>query len=431
MGRATGVRMLPLCSCSRLSLRWAGLCVLWFGFAACTAAEQAEVDPGGSGCGVACVDAGALPDTGMAPPGRPLLGDDVRWRTPATDAGAHDAGGVEVDASADASGDGGAECDPNLLCATGELTAHAPKVMLLVDRSGSMTYPFASGLSRWEALTQVLAAPQTGVVSQFAGVEFGLVFYTYRGAATASCDVLSQVFQADFEQAFQAHPPILDGQTPTAEALGQVAQLLRPAGSAGAAASPTDAAGSAGADYKAPPSAIVLATDGMPDSCLEQKVDTEGSAAAQRAVAASVVAQVSALFVEGIPTYVVGVGSQLQRGHLQQLANAGVGYDEAARVGQPGRVFQAGDSAALRAAFDDHVSTLQSCGFDLDHSVSDPSRAEVSLDGRPLEWGTDWLLQTPERVVLTGSACDTLKGSGGTVRAIVPCGCAQEVRGDE
>lgn len=425
MGRAIGVGMLPLRSCSRLWLRWAGSCVFWFGFAACTAAEQAEVDPQGTSCGAACVDAGVLPDTGMAPPGRPLLGDDVRWRTPVTDAGAQDAGGgVEVDASADASVDVGTECDPNLLCATGELTAHAPKVMLLVDRSGSMTYPFASGLSRWEALTQVLAAPQTGVVSQFAGVEFGLVFYTYRGAATASCDVLSQVFQADFEQAFQAHPPILDGQTPTAEALSQVAQLLRaPAGPAGAAAGPAQATGSAGADTKAAPSAIVLATDGMPDSCLEQKVDTEGSAAAQRAVAASVVAQVSALFAEGIPTYVVGVGSQLQGGHLQELADAGVGYDEAAGVGQPGRVFQAGDSAALRAAFDDHVSTLQSCGFDLDRSVSDPSRAEVSLDGRPLEWGTDWLLQTPERVVLTGAACDALKGSGGTVRAIVPCGC--------
>lgn len=426
------LRSRPVVSACLVSCCCLGICL------ACSAAEQVDVDPGGTACGSACD--GSAPALDMTPPGRPSIGDGVRLREPALDGGPADADAAvqvdaavqldaavqedaapEADAAAEASADAGPGCDPDVLCATGELTARAPRVLLLVDRSGSMTYPFSGGLTRWEALTRTLADPQDGVIGQFTGVEFGLVFYTYRGVETASCDVLSQVFHEDFMLAFEDHPPILDGQTPTAEALTQVAQLLRP--SAGAPGPSSDSSLGGKAAEKSAPSAVILATDGMPDSCLDQKVDTDGSAAAQRQVAAAVVAQVTALFSAGIPTYVVGVGSQLQRGHLQDLANAGVGYAEGAGVGQPGKLYQAGDSGALRAAFDDHVSTLQSCGFDLDQGVLNPSLAEVTLDGRQLVWGTDWVLQAPDRVSLIGSACEELKQTGGTVRASFPCGC--------
>ncbi len=414
---------------SRRTLRVSYFCsIVGMLLVACSAAEQASLDPGGKACAGTC---GAALDAGlMLPSPRHPVGFVEGER--------HDSGAV--DAAVDASPEAGSACDPTALCATGELEALAPRVLLLVDRSGSMTYAFSAGATRWQALSQVLTEPDVGVIGRFErDVEFALAFYTYRGEASASCAVLSDVFQADYQAAFLEHPPLLDGQTPTAEALEQAGALLRapfPGASTDAgtpdAGAPSDSGSADGAaeldgapatGAKQVPSAIILATDGMPDSCLEQKVDTEGSAAAQRAIAAQVVERARSLYDDGIRTYVVGVGAALQREHLQALANAGIGYDPLAGNGQPGTVYQAGDSAALRAAFDDHMATLRSCGFPLDRPVSDPALAEVSLDGRALEWGKDWLLDGEDSVRLIGDACEQLKRSGGHVRAQVPCGC--------
>ncbi|MCA9631686.1 MAG: VWA domain-containing protein [Myxococcales bacterium] len=378
---------------------------------ACAAADSAELNPSGNACRDRCGDAGADAARGENPPAptaRPRPDGFERRDPPPSVA---DAG---RDADLDGSPEADAGCEPTLRCETGELEALAPRVLLLVDRSGSMTYPFAGVVTRWEALSQVLTDPASGVIAQFRGdVEFALAFYTYRGAASASCEVLSEVFLGDYQQAFSDHPPILDGQTPTAEALAQAAGLLG-----------VHLSGSQGPSASRPsPSAIILATDGMPDSCTDQKVDTDGSPAAQRAVAAEVVARTRELYAAGIRTYVVGVGAQLQRAHLQDLANAGAGHDASSGSGQPGVVYQAGDSVALRAAFDDHVSTLRSCSFSLDRPLDDIGSAEVTLDGRVLTPAEDWQLQGQAQVTLVGEACEQLKSTGGHVRAVVPCGC--------
>jgi len=296
-----------------------------------------------------------------------------------------------------------AECDGARVCASGSLHPARPRVLLLVDRSGSMTYELSPGRTRWQALTAALSGA-SGVIPAFEhDVEFGLSFYTYRGAPDASCDTLSETVWSSWAQAFAQTAPITDGQTPTAEALQQAALELQ-------RFTPGE------------PRAIILATDGMPDSCTQQKVDTQGSLAEQRAVQAQVVQAVADIYSLGITTYVVGVGPAAQLEHLSQAANAGIGHAPGG-VGPDAPVYQAGDEVELRAAFDAYVSSLRSCLFLLDAEVESVASATLKVGGDVATYGSDWQLNGKREVQLLGAACQRVKQSGVAVEIEVPCGC--------
>jgi hypothetical protein len=273
-----------------------------------------------------------------------------------------------------------------------------PTIVLLVDQSGSMTGDFA-GQPRWDAVYETLMDPNAGVVQSLEStVRFGLALYTSMdGDAGGMCPLLTEVGPAlDNHAAIDAvyAPEVPIDETPTGESLAEVANGLDVFPEEG-------------------PKAIVLATDGEPDTCAvpnPQQGQAEALAAAQFA------------FVQGIETYIISVGDDVSAQHLQEMANAGVGLDPQGQELAP--YYQALDAGDLITAFEDIIGGFISCSFELEGIVDLLKTCEgtVWLDDVELECGVDWELSDPSTLVLLGEACETLRdGNPHSVEATWPC----------
>jgi len=297
------------------------------------------------------------------------------------------------------SGDGGADAAcPGV---TFQPTPVIPSIALLLDQSGSMTSTFGT-TTRYDAMHQALTDPQTGVVTLLQDkVIFGANLYTsHNGGPT--CPILTsvprQLDNRDLIDALLAsNAP--DDDTPTGEAIEKIV-----------------------ADFQAdpPPSGsppiILLATDGLPDTCAIPDPQTGQSvaiAAAQDAHAA------------GIDLYILGVGNDVGAPHLQDMANAGVGLAVGGTTNAP--YFVANDPAELSQKIQQIINGVRSCDLTLTGQV-DPSHAgdgTVTLDGVTLTYGTDWTLVDATTIRLLGTACDTMLGADAPlVQASWPCGVA-------
>jgi hypothetical protein len=273
-----------------------------------------------------------------------------------------------------------------------------PTVVLLVDQSGSMTDDF-SGMPRWDALYQTLMEAD-GVVDALQGqIRFGLALYSSEdGNAGPTCPMLTEVppaldNHAAIDAVYGPADPI--DETPTGESLALVAQGLAPFAEPG-------------------PKAIVLATDGEPDTCATPNPQ-DGQP--------EVIAAVQAAFDEEIETYVISVGDEVGAGHLQEVANAGVGkpVDDP----DPAPFYIALDAAALVDAFHEIISGFISCQLPIDGIVDLDEQCEgtVMLDGVELECPIDWHMLDESTLELLGEACETLKdGSPHEIEASWPCG---------
>jgi hypothetical protein len=179
-----------------------------------------------------------------------------------------------------------------------DITKQIPTVMLLVDRSYSMTTTFGN-TSRWAAIYNTLMDPSVGVVPGLQGsVRFGLDMFTSPTSSGQSCPYMTYV------------PPALDNYN-SIKTVYQPAQPLMntPTGPA------ISAAASAIASVSAPgPKFIVLATDGLPNNC---DASSDGRAAA--------IAAAQAAYAQGIKMFIVGVSADIAGSHLQDMANAGSG----------------------------------------------------------------------------------------------------------
>jgi hypothetical protein len=284
-------------------------------------------------------------------------------------------------------------------CADVEVTVEpqTPTIVLLVDQSGSMTSDF-SGVERWDAVYSTLMDPSSGVILPLEGlVRFGLTLYSGEEDGK-QCPVLTEVppaldNYAAIDAVYGAADPIEE--TPTGESLDIVAAALD--------------------GYAEPgPKAIVLATDGEPDTCAEpnpQNGQPESLSAAQRA------------FDRGIKTFVLSVGTEVGEDHLQEMANAGVGLDPDDATKAP--FWVALDAQDLADAFDEIVGGFVSCTFELDGIVTldDFCEGTVTLDGMELECPVDWHMLDDQTIELLGAACDTVQDGGKhTVAADFPCG---------
>ncbi|HUS67698.1 MAG TPA: vWA domain-containing protein [Kofleriaceae bacterium] len=308
------------------------------------------------------------------------------------------------DGDGDGSGGGGDDGD----CASVEvaLTESTPTVMLLVDRSGSMYDPFG-GTDRWTAVYETLVNEATGVVKRLEQqVRFGVAFYTSTDAdaENGTCPVIDQVMPAmgnygSIHAMFDALEPIED--TPTAPSLTVARSLLETVTENG-------------------PKIIVLATDGLPDTC---EVPDPGSEAQQLALQDETVAAAMDVHAAGIDVYYVSVGPEVTAQHAQAMANAGRGLPVGGAENAP--YYQALNSDALVAAFDDIIADVRSCTFAVDGSV-DLSRASegiVTLDGTELTFGTDWDMVDESTIELLGGACDSVKdGADHQISAQFTCG---------
>lgn len=279
-----------------------------------------------------------------------------------------------------------------------------PTVQLLIDQSGSMDQGFG-GTNRWNAVYRTLMGDDGVVPTLDAAVRFGLSLYTSNGGnAGGQCPMLTTVAPAlDNYAAMDAEfgPAGPEGDTPTGESLDAIALALQNAPSDG-------------------PKIIVLGTDGEPDTCDDPNPGSQQGLEAAQALS---VAAAERAFDAGIRTFVISVGSEIGEDHLQDMANAGVGLPVGGSEQAP--YYVALDPEELVAAFQQIVGGVQGCVFTMNGEV-DPSKGsqgKVALDGRELEYGSEWELLDGKTFEILGDACDTIQdGELHHVSAVFPCG---------
>jgi hypothetical protein len=273
-----------------------------------------------------------------------------------------------------------------------------PSIQLLIDRSGSMLNNFAdtapnnnnsNGPYKYPTEVTALAGAQ-GVVTTLQGsVYFGASMYP-----SNACPAVLRVGRALNNAAaittfLNNNPPYSDPaqgiqRTPTPTAIDAVVADFQdnppPAGS---------------------PPIILLATDGLPNSCMsDTRTTSESVAAAANA------------YAKGIRVFVLSVGDTTGTAdHFLKLANAGQGVT----AGQPNaKYYPASSPAQLQAAFNEIISGVLSCDLQLSGPVK-PDEAQsgtVTLNGSPLKYGTDWSVAADGLTLrILGNACTTLKNS--------------------
>jgi hypothetical protein len=308
---------------------------------------------------------------------------------------------VDSDNDSDGDADGDSDGDTDTDSACGEISVEfemqTPTVVLLVDQSGSMTSSFGNG-TRWNVLRNALLDETTGVVKRLEGsVRFGLQLYTSNGgSAGGECPILTGAPAAlDNHQAirdvFYANSPA--GDTPTGESIAAVASMLA-------------------ADIWPDEKIILLATDGEPDTCAVPNPQTgqpESVAAAEAA------------FADGFKTYIVSVGSEVSLGHMQDMANAGVGADSS----NPAPYYQALDPDALVAALEEIIYGVRDCLLELNGEVQDgmAGECEVLVDGEavPFEDPDGWQLNDPSTIELLGETCEAIQEGNVAIEVTCPC----------
>jgi uncharacterized protein YegL len=285
-----------------------------------------------------------------------------------------------------------------------------PSVFILVDRSSSM---FEHAL--WEPLKKGVLA----VIDQLdSEIQFG--FSSYTGERGRTCPELSMIVPVAkdnypaIERAYQGiKAPMFKGETPTAAALTQVATLLDEP------KDQPDAVTMAGPKY------IVLVTDGEPDFCDDPNVTCSRDA---------VVGAVQQAYAKGIGTFVFSIGGQVDRMHLSDVANAGVGnpvedhqmavmYQCPEKHGQYSAMSgsapyfepDVNDQKALVTALSSAIAGVRSCIFELQGKLQiDLAMADqglVTIDAVPVPYGAPdgFRMNTPTQLELLGAACTNLR----------------------
>lgn len=278
-----------------------------------------------------------------------------------------------------------------------------PTVVLLIDRSASMTEAFDNGLDRWDTLVQTLTDPQSSLIRKLdTSVRFGMVLYSSddgfgNGPTPRECPVLAGVDISIGN--FDSMSTLLTsneprGDTPTAESLEAIVAQLKAFGEDG-------------------PKSIILATDGDPDTC-EDPDANDDEASKARSVAA-----VTTAFAEGISTHIISVGDEVTASHLKALAVAGSGGDASAEA------FTALDTEGLVDAFTQIIGTVRTCDFALEGTVdaADAPRGTVLVDGEALVFDdpNGWTMPDPSTVRLQGAACETIQADSVGISMSFPC----------
>jgi hypothetical protein len=282
-----------------------------------------------------------------------------------------------------------------------------PDLLLVFDRSGSMSADPATGRNCTPAATcpskwnQATAAVNMAVASSQTTIRWGLKLFTSNGNG---CTV-----------------------TPGAEvAIGlntapAIATALGAAGPGGS--TPTAVAMTLGGDYLASlttpnPRFIVLVTDGQPN-CVNGNGNGDDSPAAIAAVAAQA--------ARGYGTFVIGVATAsdaMASATLTNMSTAGMH----ARAGTP-NYYVVNNTAELVAALGTISTQVTSCTFTLASPPPDPNNVLVLADGKTvpkdvLPTDNGWTYGAGmTSVTLTGSYCqDVLNSVIQNVEVLFGCG---------
>jgi hypothetical protein len=272
-------------------------------------------------------------------------------------------------------------------------TAVVPSIQLVIDRSGSMgTQLPNTNMSRYQAMREALVGAN-GVVGQLqAKAHFGASLYSSDSPCPRFYNTAARTMNnfAQIQQLIDSQGPA--GNTPTPPAIDAAVQGFSqnppPMGS---------------------PPIIVLATDGLPNSCAGDDTQAQSVVSAKNA------------YTAGIRTFVLGIAG-VNDSFLQAMANAGQGVQQ----NMPNAKFYTANSPAqLQMAFQAIIGGVVSCELNINGTV-DPDQAKggsVTLNGMQLMYGTDWELVNGTTIRLLGQACETLKSSTNPmVQASFPCG---------
>lgn len=355
-------------------------------------------------------------------------------------------------------GDSGAGGAPGCIDLKVDFTPQIPTVLLLIDRSGSMTNESKFGDAvkaavtdgsymlgdcplvasptkddpdrmvdtndwRWNVVRDVLMSPSKGIVKPLEDrVRFGLSLYSGRNGQikdpvkqddpieidpTKMCPELIEVpialgnHQAMLEQ-FKCSD--ISDDTPTGESLVAAAATL--------------------AAFKEPgPKVIVLATDGEPDNC--ECPDPGGHVPAKckdpgmpAQIKADVVATAAKIHEDDVTIHVINVstpGEAALQKHLEDVASAGGGM-----------VYPGFSPGALTDAFDAIIDGARSCTIDLDGEIAKgkESSGKVTLDGEELalDGKNGWRANSSSQIELLGKACKLIKSGQHDLAITFPCG---------
>jgi hypothetical protein len=268
-----------------------------------------------------------------------------------------------------------------------------PSIQLLIDRSGSMAnYLPNTNTTRYQAMRDALVG-STGVVATLQSkAHFGASLYSADNPCPHLYNTAARGMNnfAQVQSLIDSQQP--NGNTPTPGAIDQSV--------AGFAANPPPAGS---------PPIIVLATDGLPNTCAGVDSQNESVTSAQNA------------YTAGIRTFVLGIAG-VNDTFLQSMANAGQGV----QTGQPNaKYYTANSPQELKDAFQAIIGGVVSCELNINGTV-DPEAAKggtVLLNGMMLTYGQDWEVVNGTTIRLVGQACEKLKTtSNPQVQASFPCG---------
>jgi hypothetical protein len=295
------------------------------------------------------------------------------------------------------------------------LTPAVPTVMFVVDRSGSMNEDLDGnmdgGTTRWQVLETSLRSVLPPLDQQIA---MGVLMYPVAGSAClapSGVDLSPATGNtARVLNLFSTSMPL--GGTPTSDSVGVAADHLRQLRTATSAR------------------ALILATDGAPNCnpALPRATCTCTSPPQTRPNCEEgthclddqrTVTTLGTWFGAGIPTYVIGLGSQLNvfAGTLERMAVAG----GVPRMGMP-RYYSATSQAELTDAFQRITSQLTRCTFLL-NGLGLNDTFVVDVGGTVVPEGPDgweWLDRTNGELALRGMACDRA-AMGARAQVLVDC----------
>jgi len=367
--------------------------------------------------------------------------------------GSSSSGGQKGGGGSTTTGGGGDSSDgPGCNDKMVDFTPHPPTIVLLVDRSSSMSAQYGTS-TRWDALKSVIL--QGLVMPLQDQVRFGLT--TYTAPQTGACPLLQTVDPklnnyTDISAVYSSDQLLSGkGETPTADAIRAVTASLGMVTDPGA-------------------KAIVLATDGEPDGCGPLRDPQCGQDDS--------VAAIQDAFTAGIRTFIVGVtesvalstancqdpqvnytsmGNNVSDCHLQDIANAGAGLPVAAPppgwkdqcnsvIGQNymykgmyvarsgfdytspmnAPFYHPTDTTKLTTALTSIIAGIRGCTFTMGNKimVADANRGKVLLDGNPITFNdpNGWKVIDDMTIEIDGTSCETIK-SGGTQSLYISFPC--------
>ena len=295
-----------------------------------------------------------------------------------------------------------------------------PSIGLVLDQSGSMFDGTINGGSipkadcatdpncRYTAMRAALTGP-SGVVTQLQSkAYFGHNQYTCTDDNTTTLALKTTNRALNNASAIDAQlalgTPANSFNTPTHAAINaMVADFV-------ATPPPADS-----------PPVIVLATDGIPNSCESGAGANGGTDATVNAAQAAYNTAVGGH--DHIPVYVLAMN--VNSTHFQEVANVGQGAPRNATGASAIPYYPVNSAAQLQAAFQTIINGVISCDLSLTASIdaTQAMNGMLSVNGQQLQYGTDWILVGGNIIRVQGAACTMLKStSNPTISASFPCG---------